>query len=69
LTLLDSAVPGCATPQTFPLPYEVKVKLWQFSFNTLPDLPELLTQCRERQLFEWLIEHKARHPERISQAN
>ncbi len=69
LTLLDSAVPGCATPQTFPLPYEVNVKLWQFSFNALPDLPELLTQGRERQLFEWLIEHKAQHPERISQAN
>ncbi len=69
LTLLDSAVPGCAAPQTFPLPYEVNVKLWQFSFNTLPDLPELLTEGRERQLFEWLIEHKAQHPERISQAN
>ncbi len=69
LTLLDSAVPGCSAPQTFPLPYEVNVKLWQFSFNTLPDLPEVLTQGRERQLFEWLIEHKAQHPECISQAN
>ena len=28
LTLLDSAVPGCAAPQSFPLPYEVNVKLW-----------------------------------------
>ncbi len=69
LTLLDSAVPGCATPQTFPLPYEVNVKLWQFSFNTLPELPELLTQGREREVFNWLIEHKAQHPERISQAH
>ncbi len=69
LTLLDSAVPGCAAPQTFPLPYEVNVKLWQFSFNTLPGLPEVLTQGRERELFNWLIEHKAKHPERISQAH
>ncbi len=68
LTLLDSAVPGCAAPQTFPLPYEVNVKLWQFSFNTLPELPEVLTQGRERELFNWLIEHKAQHPERISKA-
>ncbi len=67
--MLDSAVPGCSPPQTFPLPYEVNVKLWQFSFNTLPDLPEALTEGRERQLFEWLIQHKAQHPERISQTS
>ena len=36
LTLLDSAVPGCSTPRNFPLPYEVNIKLWQFSFNALP---------------------------------
>ena len=69
LTLLDSAVPGCSTPQTFPLTYEVNIKLWQFSFNTLPDLPGILTDGREREVLEWLIEHKAQHPEWISQAN
>ncbi len=69
LTLLDSALPGLAPPQSFPLPYELNVKLWQFSFNTLPDLPEVLTQGRERELFEWLFKHKAQHPERLSQAN
>lgn len=68
LTMLDAAVPGCSAPQTFPLSYEVNVKLWQFSFNTLPDLPEVLTQGRERELFEWLFQHKAQHPERITQA-
>ncbi len=68
LTLLDSALPGLAPPLSFPLPPEVNVKLWQFSFNTLPDLPEVLTQGRERQLFEWLFQHKAQHPERLSQA-
>ncbi len=68
LTLLDSALPGLAPPLSFPLPPEVNVKLWQFSFNTLPDLPEMLTQGRERQLFEWLFQHKAQHPERLSQA-
>ena len=68
LTLLDSALPGLAVPLSFPLPPEVNVKLWQFSFNTLPDLPEVLTQGRERLLFEWLFQHKAQHPERLSQA-
>ena len=66
LTLLDSAIPGCSAPRTFPLPYEVNIKLWQFSFNTLPELPEILTQGRERQLFDWLFDKKAQHPERIS---
>lgn len=69
LTLLDSALPGLAAPLSFPLPPEINVKLWQFSFNTLPELPEVLTQGRERQLFDWLFQHKAAHPERISQAN
>ena len=68
LTLLDSALPGLAAPLSFPLPPEVNIKLWQFSFNTLPDLPEVLTQGRERQLFEWLFQQKAQHPERLSQA-
>jgi len=62
LTLLDSALPGLAPPQSFPLPPEVNVKLWQLCFNTLPELPEVLTQGRERELFEWLIQHKAQHP-------
>ena len=69
LTLLDSAVPGLAPPQSFPLPLETNIKLWQFSFNTLPDLPELLTKGRERELFDWLFNHKAVHPERVSVAN
>ena len=69
LTLMDSAVPGSSAPRSFPLPYEVNVKLWQFSFNTLPELPEILTQGRERELLDWLFEHKAQHPERITSAN
>jgi pimeloyl-ACP methyl ester carboxylesterase len=69
LTLLDSAVPGCSAPPNFPLPYEVNLKLWQFSFNALPDLPEILTQGRERELLDWLFDRKSQHPERISPEN
>ncbi|MCJ1413653.1 hypothetical protein MMC19_007775 [Ptychographa xylographoides] len=69
LTLLDSALPGLTAPRSFPLPSEVNVKLWQFSFNTLPELPETLTAGREGELFDWLIDHKAVHPERISAAH
>jgi pimeloyl-ACP methyl ester carboxylesterase len=66
LTLLDAALPGLATSKTFPLPYDANIKLWQFSFNTLPDLPEQLTDGRERQLLDWLFDRKSKHPERIS---
>ena len=49
LALLDTAIPGTGAPQNFPLPPELNVKLWQFSFNTLLDLPEILTAGRERE--------------------
>jgi len=69
LTLLDSSLPGLGAPQSFPLPFEVNMKLWQFSFNTLPGLPEILTSGRERELFDWLYQNKSQHPERLSQAH
>lgn len=68
LTLIDAAIPGLAPPRAFPLPFEVNKKLWQFSFNILPELPELLTRGRERELFDWLFDNKAEHPERITRA-
>ena len=69
LTLLDTAVPGTGAPQTFPLQPELNVKLWQFCFNTLPDLPEILTAGRERELFDWLFAQKSKRLDRIPQAN
>ncbi|KAK4496439.1 hypothetical protein PRZ48_012419 [Zasmidium cellare] len=68
LTLLDSAVPGHAPPLSYPLPAPANIKLWQFSFNSLPDLPEILTKGKERELLDWLFDRKAQHPERITQA-
>ena len=69
LTLLDTAVPGTGAAQTFPLLPDLNVKLWQFSFNTLPDLPEILTTGRERELFDWLFKQKSEQLDRIPQAN
>ncbi len=69
LTLLDTAVPGTGAPQSFPLSPELNVKLWQFSFNNLPELPEILTSGRERELFDWLFEHKSVRLDRIPRAN
>jgi hypothetical protein len=41
--------------------------MWQFSFNSLPDLPEVLTKGRERELFNWLFDHKATYPDRLTE--
>lgn len=68
LTLLDAAIPGLAAKHTYPLPYQLNLKMWQFSFNALPDLPETLTKGRERELFNWLYDWKAIHPEKLTQA-
>ncbi|PLB50428.1 alpha/beta-hydrolase, partial [Aspergillus steynii IBT 23096] len=63
LSILDAAVPGLTPPQQFPLSYETNLRLWQFSFNALPELPEILTQGRERELLTWFFNLKTAHPE------
>jgi pimeloyl-ACP methyl ester carboxylesterase len=65
LAVIEGAPPGLWS-RTFPLSPEENIGLWQFSFNRLPELPEILTANRERELFDWLFQHKAAHPERIS---
>ncbi|KAJ5151313.1 uncharacterized protein N7482_010565 [Penicillium canariense] len=34
------------------------MRLWQFSFNALPELPEILTRGRERELLTWFFNLK-----------
>lgn len=68
LTLIDSVIPGLATLPEYPLPDGSNLKLWQFAFNRLPELPEVLTEGRERQLLDWLFDRKSVHPERITPA-
>jgi pimeloyl-ACP methyl ester carboxylesterase len=50
LTLLDAAIPGLSAQQTHPVPYEANLKMWQFSFNVLPE-----PGGRKRELFNWAI--------------
>jgi pimeloyl-ACP methyl ester carboxylesterase len=68
LTILDSAIPGYGPPLSYPLPQQVNLKLWQFSFNSLPELPEILTQGKEKEILTWLFDRKSEHPDRITQA-
>lgn len=68
LTLVDAIIPGLAPLPEYPLPDGVNNRLWQFAFNRLPDLPEILVQGRERPMLDWLFDNKSFHPERITPA-
>ncbi|VUC20124.1 unnamed protein product [Clonostachys rosea] len=67
LTLIDGAIPGRFPPLQYPLSNGSNIKLFQFSFNSLPGLPELLVAEREGLLLDWLFANKSVHPDRIPQ--
>jgi pimeloyl-ACP methyl ester carboxylesterase len=59
LVLTESNIPGVTA---FPggLPSEaVNLKSWQFAFNRLNDLPEMLIQGREREYLAWIFATKS----------
>ncbi|KAF7596125.1 hypothetical protein BBP40_003387 [Aspergillus hancockii] len=61
LSILDASVPGFMPQLQFPLPHQTNMRLWQFSFNALPELPEILTRGRERELLTWFFNLKTVH--------
>ncbi|KAF4458895.1 epoxide hydrolase [Fusarium albosuccineum] len=65
LTLMDAAIPGMFSPISYPLSDETNKRLFQFSFNALPDLPEMLVEGKERAFMNWLYDTKLPHPDRI----
>ncbi|KAL4736478.1 Alpha/Beta hydrolase protein [Aspergillus similis] len=65
LSILDAGVPGFMPQLQFPLPAETNLRLWQFSFNALPELPEILTRGRERELLTWFFNLKTVHADGI----
>jgi pimeloyl-ACP methyl ester carboxylesterase len=59
LVLTESNVPGITPLPPAGVPSEaVNFKVWQFAFNRLEDLPELLVQGRERAYLTWLFATK-----------
>jgi pimeloyl-ACP methyl ester carboxylesterase len=52
-------VPGVSPPAPAGVPSEaVNLKSWQFAFNRLDDLPEILVQGHERAYLTWLFATK-----------
>jgi pimeloyl-ACP methyl ester carboxylesterase len=60
LVLTESSIPGVSPPAPAGVPSEaVNLKSWQFAFNRLDDLPEILVQGHERAYLAWLFETKS----------
>ena len=59
LVLTESNVPGVTPPAPAGIPSEaVNLKSWQFAFNRLDDLPEMLVQGHERAYLAFLFATK-----------
>ncbi|KAL4914586.1 Alpha/Beta hydrolase protein [Aspergillus aurantiobrunneus] len=66
LSILDASVPGFMPQLQFPLSPQANLRLWQFSFNALPELPEILTSGREQELLTWFFNLKTVHADGLS---
>ncbi len=66
VALLDAAIPGVTPAAAFAL--KRKSTTWQFFFNAVPDVPEMLTAGREREYLGWFFRTKAARPNAISPA-
>jgi pimeloyl-ACP methyl ester carboxylesterase len=68
LSILDASVPGFLPKFEFPLDRATNLRLWQFSFHALPELPEILTMGRERELLTWFFNLKTANPDGLHAA-
>ena len=69
LVLTESNIPGVTTFTSSGIPSEaLTLKSWQFAFNRLNDLPEILVQGREREYLAWIFATKSFRPYAIDTA-
>ena len=60
LVLTEAFVPGVSPPAPAGVPSEAaNLKSWQFAFNRLHDLPEILVQGHERAYLAWIFATKS----------
>jgi len=64
VALIDAAIPGLTPPEAYRLAPATFSGSWHFTFNFVPELPELLIEGRERAFLEWFFRSKSLHPER-----
>lgn len=58
LAVSEATIPGAIPPTGYPGD-EVNKKTWQFGFNRLSDLPEILIAGHERAYLSWIFSNKA----------
>ena len=59
LVIMDAALPGITVTPGPPVPSALNEKVWQFSFNDVPGLPEQLVAGRERLFLTWFFRNKS----------
>ncbi len=69
LVLTEVLIPGLFAPASGGVPSEaVNLMSWQFSFNRLRGLPEILVQGHEREYLAWIYTTKSARPDAIEAA-
>lgn len=69
LVLTESNIPGVTSFASAGIPSEaINLKIWQFAFNRLNDLPEILVQGHEREYLAWIFATKSFRPYAIEPA-
>lgn len=67
LTVVDAGIPGLIPDEIFNPGNAARV--WQFYFHAVGDIPELLTEGREREYLSWYFRNKAIVKDAISEAD
>ncbi len=69
LGIVEMALPGVGVMEQAMAPQPAGNYLWHMGFQSVPDLPELLIQGKERPFLRWFFEHFAYDPSAISAAD
>ena len=69
LVLMDAAIPGISPDAAFQLSEGSHLKIFQFFWHAVPDLPEQMTAGRERQYLSWFFRAKSARPDAIGPAD
>jgi pimeloyl-ACP methyl ester carboxylesterase len=69
LGIVEMALPGLGIMEGAMTPQPAGNFLWHMGFQSVPDLPELLIQGKERPYLQWFFEHFAYDPSAISAAD
>ena len=67
LTVVDAGIPGLIPDEIFKPSNASRV--WQFYFHAVSDIPEILTEGREREYLSWYFRNKAVVKDAISESD